>query len=147
MNNTKINFNKADLICNRSPSNISLGISEKPEPHNFTSSNINFTCIPLPYNTSFRFLGVWFTFTRNRNLVKKQCLTEYQLFVNKLRRKKLTSDQLKYLHNCVLLPRVTYRLKCSVLSEQECNKIMAPFRNLYKKTCNLVFTSQQSTLF
>src|SRR5437764_12655536 len=49
MNNTKINFNKADLICNRSPFNINLGISEKPEPHNFTSSNINFTCKPLSY--------------------------------------------------------------------------------------------------
>ena len=147
MNNTKINFNKADLICNRSPSNMNLLISDKPEPYNFTSANINFICTPLPHNTSFRFLGIWLTLTLNHNFVKKQCFTEYQLFVNKLRRKRLTSDQLKYLHNCVLLPKVSYRLKCSVLSEQECNKIMAPFRNLYKKTCNLVSSLPNSMLY
>src|SRR5688572_12292468 len=50
MNNTKINFNKAELICNRNPLDTNIIISGCPEPFNFTSPNINFTCMPLPYN-------------------------------------------------------------------------------------------------
>src|ERR1044072_7186401 len=70
--------------------------------------------------------------------VKKQCRTEYALFAGKLRNKKLTSDQLSYLHNAVLLPRVEYRLKATCLTEQECLSIQAPFRKLLKNTLALV---------
>src|SRR2546430_7439979 len=62
----------------------------------------------------------------------------YQLFANKLNRKRLTTDQLKYLHNAVLLPKVLYRLKCTVLSDRECDVIMAPFKKLYKNTSVMV---------
>src|SRR5215212_1909368 len=138
MNNTKINFDKAKLICNRDPSHPSTILPDHPTPFNFKSSLIDFTCTPLPPHTSFRFLGVWFTLSLNKKFVKKQCHTEYQLFAGKLRDKRLTTDQLKYLHNAVLLARVLYRLKCTVLSEKECDGIMGPFKRLYKHTCNLV---------
>src|SRR4051794_15620798 len=72
MNNTKINFNKAELICNRDPSNPSTKLPDFPEAFNFKSSMINFTCTPLSPNTSFRFLDVWFTLTLNKKFVKKQ---------------------------------------------------------------------------
>src|SRR3954468_147999 len=58
MNNTKINFNKAELICNRDPSDPSANLPDLPAPFNFRSSLVSFTCTPLPPNTSFRFLGV-----------------------------------------------------------------------------------------
>src|SRR5688572_30684211 len=61
-------------------------------------------------------------------------------------RKKLTSDQLKYLHNAVLLPKVLYRLKCTALSEPDCDKIMAPFKKLFKNTCRLVASLPNSFL-
>src|SRR3954453_21613716 len=138
MNNTKINFNKAELICNRDPSNPSVKLPEIPAPFNFKSTMIDFTCTLLSPNTSFRFLGVWFTLTLNKKFVKKQCSTEYQLFAGKLRNKNLTTDQLKYLHNAVLLTKVLYRLKCTVFSEKECDSIMGPFKKLYKNTSNLV---------
>src|SRR5947207_13628529 len=89
---------------------------------------------------SFRFLGVWFTLTPNKRFVKKQCKTAYQLFSNKLRNKKLTSDQFKYLHNAVLLSKVAYRLKCTTLTEQECTIIIRPFNNIFKKALNLVIS-------
>src|SRR4051794_6266570 len=138
MNNTKINFNKAELICNRDPSNSSTKLPDLPALFNFKLSMVNFTCTPLSPNTSFRFLGVWFTLTLNKKFVKKQCTTEYQLFTGKLRNKKLTTDQLKYLHNAVLLTKVLYRLKCTVFSEKDCDSIMGPFKKLYKNTSNLV---------
>src|SRR3954466_2093908 len=66
MNNTKINFDKAELICNRDPSNPSTKLPDLPEPFNFKSPEVNFTCTPLSPNTSFRFLGVWFTLSLNK---------------------------------------------------------------------------------
>src|SRR4051795_4792762 len=58
MNNTKINFNKAELICNRDPSNPSAKLPDFLEPFNFKSPVVSFTYTPLSPNTSFRFLGV-----------------------------------------------------------------------------------------
>src|SRR5436305_11808694 len=112
-NNTKINFSKAELICNRDPSNPSSQLPDTPTPYNFKSETLDFSCTSLLLKTSFRFLGVWFTFTLNKQFIKKQCRTEYQLFTGKLRNKKLTTDQFRYLYNAVLLPKVLYRLKCT----------------------------------
>src|SRR3954470_3566643 len=57
---------------------------------------------------------------------------EYQLFANKLNRKMLTVRQLTYLHNSVLLPKVEYRIMCTILSEPVCKSIAAPMRKLVK---------------
>src|SRR5215204_7013312 len=71
---------------------------------------------------------------------------EYQLFSGKLFNKKLTTDQLKYLHNAVLLPKVLYRLKCTALSEKECDIITRPYKRLYKNTSHLVSSLPNSFL-
>src|SRR4051812_44468669 len=146
MNNTKINFNKAELICNRDPTNHTSSITDCPVPYNFKTTTIDFTCTPLSPKSSFRFLGVWFTLALNKQFIKRQCCTEYQLFASKLTKKRLTTDQLKYLHNAVLLPKVLYRLKCTALSEYECNVIMSPFKKLYKNTSSLVSSLPNSFL-
>ena len=77
MNNTKINFNKTELICNRDPSNPSSQLPDNPTPYNFKSETLDFSCTPLLPKTSFRFLGVWFTLTLNKQFIKKQSHTEY----------------------------------------------------------------------
>ena len=146
MNNTKINFNKAELICNIDPLDLAAPLSDRSVPFNFESSLVDFTCTPLSPNTSFRFLEVWFTLTLKKQFVKKQCRTEYQLFASKLRNKKLITDQLKYLHNTVLLPKVLYRLKYTVFSENECGTIMGLFKKLLKNTSILVSSLPNSFL-
>src|SRR6266516_2297876 len=145
-NNTKINFDKAVLICNRDPHNCSSPLPLVPTSYRFLAHNIDFHSTPIAPDVSFRFLGVWFTLSLNKKFVKKQCKTEYQLFANKLSRKRLTTDQLKYLHNAVLLPKVLYRLKCTALSERDCNNIASPFKRLYKQSCSLVSSIPDSFL-
>src|SRR5581483_12183666 len=88
-NNTKINFNKAIFICNRNPHAPDHDLPTVPIPYvfNIYSSN-SFTITPISTNESFRFLGVWFTLSLNPMYVKKQCSAEYNLFANKLRRKR-----------------------------------------------------------
>src|SRR5439155_21848529 len=131
---------------NRDPSNSSSQLPDRPTPYNFKSEAFDFSCTPLPPKTSFRFLGVWFTLTLNKQYIKKQCRTEYQLFASKLRNKKLTTYQLKYLHNTVLLPKVLYRLKYTVFSENECGTIMGLFKKLLKNTSILVSSLPNSFL-
>ena len=123
---------KVVLICNRDPYNRSLQLPSVPISYRFLAHNIDFCSTPIAPDVSFRFLGVWFSLTLNKRFVKKQCKTEYQLFANKLNRKHLTTDQLKYLHNAILLPKVLYRLKCTTLSDRDCNNIVSPFKRLYK---------------
>src|SRR4051812_4769472 len=70
-NNTKINFSKAELICNRDPSNPSSQLPDNPTLYTFKSETVDFSCTPLPPKTSFRFLVVWFTLTLNKQFIKK----------------------------------------------------------------------------
>jgi hypothetical protein len=140
LNNTKINFNKAILICNRNPVSNNNCLPDIPSPCTFDLGPASFDITPLKKGESFRFLGVWFNMDLSPTYVKRQCTTEYRLFTAKLRNKRLTGDQVKYLHNGVLLPRVAFRLKCTLLSEKECNIIMAPMKKVLKHSLKLVST-------
>ena len=64
--------------------------------------------------------------------VVKQLAHEYTSFTNLLRYKKLTANQLTYLHNTVLIPKVEYRAQCSHVSEPLCRKIQSSFLSLFK---------------
>src|SRR5215213_514058 len=132
MNNTKINFLKADLITNRDPSSPEEPLSSTSMPFTFNLTTDSFTITPIAPKDSFRFLGVWFTLASSSAFVKAQCRTEYRLFANKLHGKQLTVKQLVYLNNAVLIPKIEYRIMCSLFSETECNSISAPMRVLVK---------------
>src|SRR3954452_15251420 len=80
LNNTKINFDKAILICNRDPTNNRLPLPDTPQPYPFDIGANSFDITPLLNNQSFRFLGVWFTLSLSSTYVKKQCKTECSLF-------------------------------------------------------------------
>ena len=137
LNNTKINFDKAELICNRDPDIPDLPLPSASQPFTFVLPSKQFSIIPLPLRSSFRFLGVWFTFAFSSAFVKQQSKTEYSLFAKKLSNKHLTIDQIHYLHNAVLLPRVEYHLKATMLSEKDCKEIMSPMKKFFKNTTHL----------
>jgi hypothetical protein len=140
LNNTKINFNKAILICNRDPSNPTLPLPFTLLPYRFDLLSTAFELTSLKQNESFRFLGVWFTLSLSSQFVKKQASIEYNLFANKLKNKRLTSEHLTYLHNVVLISRLDFRLKTTVFSEAECNKISASFKRIYKNSLKLTIS-------
>src|SRR2546422_10146484 len=70
-NNTKINFSKAILICNRDPLNNEDLLPLSLTPYIFNIIDNSFDITLIPYNDSFRFLGVWFTLTLSASYVKK----------------------------------------------------------------------------
>src|SRR5581483_11281129 len=102
----KVNFNKAILICNRDPHDVQCNLPDIPTPYLFDVGPASFNISPLPPKDSFRFLGVWFTISLRSSFILKQCKSEYTLFSNKLRFKRLTANQITYLHNTVLAPKV-----------------------------------------
>ena len=71
MNNTKINFTKAELITNRVPSDPELPASFQPSSYHFNLCNNSFDITSLHPSDSFRFLGVWFSIKQNPLFVKK----------------------------------------------------------------------------
>src|SRR4051794_22471223 len=71
------------------------------------------------------------------NIRQKQCKTESSLFRNKLQNKRLTSDQFTYLHNMVLIPKLDFRLKTTLLSEQDCLRISSGFRRVFKNSLKI----------
>jgi hypothetical protein len=81
-----------------------------------------------------------FNLNLNTSYVKRQCASEYRLFCKTLYRKRLTDKQLSYLHNSVLLPKVEYRLKATILSKEACDIISRPFKRLFKHALQLVST-------
>ncbi|EXX65163.1 hypothetical protein RirG_135920 [Rhizophagus irregularis DAOM 197198w] len=71
-------------------------------------------------NSSFRFLGVWFNVAGSRNFVRKQVARECNSFAATIRPAKLSTKQVVYLHNTVLIPKLEYRMQVTHLSESEC---------------------------
>jgi hypothetical protein len=140
MNNTKINFSKANLITNRDPSNPSALLPKSPTSFAFNLERASFNITPLASDSSFRFLGVWFSVKGSMSFIKQQCRTEYSTFAAKLRKKKLTTRQLVYLHNTVLLPKVEYRLMTTVLTQDECHRIMTPIKAVIKQSSKFAIT-------
>src|SRR5437016_1304825 len=135
-NNTKINFNKAVLICNRDPHDPLLPLNNKSEtaavsflantPHEFSIK-------PIKPNETFRFLGVWFNINTTRQQILKLCKADYSLFCKSIYNKKLTIKQLTNLHNAVLLPKVEFKLKTYMPSALDCYRISSSFRKTFRK--------------
>src|SRR3954451_3920747 len=146
MNNTKINFDKAELISNRDPQDPTKAASLLPSSYQCNLTSSSFSITPIPQRVPFRFLGVWFSLSNNALFVKKQCHMEYQLFANKLNRKMLTVRQLVYLHNAILLPKVEYRMMYTILPEVVCKSIATPMRKIIKHAGKFSFTLPSSFL-
>src|SRR4051794_20405511 len=77
MNNTKINFDKAELITNRNPNDPNKAAKSSLPPYQFYLNTSLFLITSISQHVPFRFLGVWFSFSNNASFVKKQCQMEY----------------------------------------------------------------------
>jgi exonuclease III len=138
MNNTQANPNKYILISN---------MLKRPTVVTFNTTFNSFSITSRKANESFRFLGVWFSFSPHSTHIHKQIKTEYSQFNNIIRRKQLTYAQLAYLHNRVILPKVSYRAQITYISENQCRLSTSGFLNLFKQKCRLVRSIPNCLLF
>jgi len=127
--NTAINKNKSELIINNNKKD---------------TIDIKFGDATIPIQPSkkpIRFLGVWISFNKNKSFIKQQLQTEIIKFCNIIKRKPLTDRQLIYIFNMVLAPKIMYRLQIYVLTEIECQKLMAPIRKTFKNKLKFATTA------
>ncbi|GET54687.1 ribonuclease HI, putative [Rhizophagus irregularis DAOM 181602=DAOM 197198] len=149
INNTSANHNKYVLITNSLPLTSNSALS--PITFNLDLSSLNsvpsITITPIPMTTSFRFLGVWFNIKCSRDFVKKQLKRECCLFAATIRPAKLSSKQVVYLHNAVLIPKLEYRMQVTHLSESDCHLITRSIRSVVKHKANFSRSLPNPILF
>ncbi|CAB4417816.1 unnamed protein product [Rhizophagus irregularis] len=147
LNNTSANHNKYVLATNA----ISATQDLSPIVFNLTPSSLNATATiivtPIPMSSSFRFLVVWFNINGSRSFVRKQLKQECNSFSAILRPAKLTSQQVVYLHNTVLIPKLEYRMQVTHLSKAECSSAASSVRTLVKHKAKLSRSTPDAILY
>ncbi|GET55070.1 retrovirus-related protein [Rhizophagus irregularis DAOM 181602=DAOM 197198] len=149
INNTSANHNKYVLITNSLPP--TSAPSPSPVVFDLQLSGLNkvpsISIVPIAMNSSFRFLGVWFNVAGSRNFVRKQVARECNSFAATIRPAKLSTKQVVYLHNTVLIPKLEYRMQVTHLSESECASATSSIRSLVKHKANFSRVLPDSILF
>src|SRR5438046_3091906 len=137
LNNTSANHSKYVLASTEliSPTDVTFFTRSRTS---HTSHSIRIRSLGV--SDSFRFLGVWFNLKNSSSFVKTQLKTEYYQFTSLLSHKKLTAKQLVYLHNTVLLPKLSYCSQTTPLHTKTCQQIASPFNLMFKKRMNLPST-------
>ncbi|GBC38877.2 RNA-directed DNA polymerase from mobile element jockey-like [Rhizophagus irregularis DAOM 181602=DAOM 197198] len=137
LNNTSANYNKYVLATNAVAASRDLS----PIAFNLSTSSLNSTpniiVTPIPMSSSFQFLGVWFNINDSRNFIRQQLKRECNSFSATLCPAKLTVQQVVYLYNTVLIPKLNYRMQVMHLSEAECSTITSSVRALVKHKAKL----------
>ena len=92
-------------------------------------------------------MGVWISAEQNKNFIKAQIKQEIDLMSNKMRKKYVTSQQITYVFNAVILPRIEYRTNLHLFTEKELINLAGPVRKLLKLKTNLANTIPNALLW
>ncbi|GBB98229.1 hypothetical protein RclHR1_31770001 [Rhizophagus clarus] len=138
LNNTSANHQKYVLISNSLP--LTTTSTVHPVEFHLSLSSLNdipsISVTPLSITSSFRFLGVWFNIKGSRDFVKKQIAGECNSFAATLRPARLSTKQVVYLYNSVLIPKLEYRMQVTHLSATNCYVATRSIRLLVKHKAN-----------
>jgi hypothetical protein len=88
-----------------------------------------------------RYLGVYFTAAYSIKTQKTIVSDEIRRITSVIRCKSLTIDQVTYINNRVLIPRLEYRLATTFLSWQTCHQLFTPMTKVAKQAMKLPCTA------
>jgi ribonuclease HI len=132
-----VNPNKSELIV----------INSDEEEKAINYGNNEYNIVAKKELEPVRYLGVWLSGRKNDKFIKSQCRDEITVTTNRLKRKKITSQQIIYVFNAVIIPRIEYRTNLTVLDEKSCDKLQAPIRRLLRHKSNLANTLPNAILW
>src|SRR2546421_9791975 len=110
LNDIKINGDKLELIV------INGDTADSPSEGIIIGSD-NAMVLPSPNYKPVKYLDVWFTPSLSKPQQKSIAKKEIKSITSVIRTKKLTVDQIVYINNKVLIPRLEYRL-CTTLFQK-----------------------------
>ncbi|GBC19763.2 reverse transcriptase family protein [Rhizophagus irregularis DAOM 181602=DAOM 197198] len=143
LNNVQANSAKYVLLSSSSPSSkITFELSPS-----CLISNTFLSLSSLSLNTSFRFLGVWFSLSASSAFVLKQARSMVKDMAALLGPKKLLAQHVAYLYNAVLLPRLEFRLQTTLFSDSTIHSIVKPMFSVLRRKAGLAATTPLALLF
>ena len=137
-NGILVNHSKSQLMVLNCP-------LEKDEKC-ITYGTNNIIIKPINDDESIRFLGIWVNNKDNKKLVKYQIENIVKAIYRTIINKRITSEQMAYIANMVIIPKIEYRMKCTILNKSECNKAMTRIRHLIRMKAGLVNTIPNAIL-
>ena len=141
INNIEINSKKSELlVLNASKKNVkkdeqySISMGKKKEDTVYAKKDTN----------SFRHLGVWISNKNNKICSLNIIRNEINKICKAIKWKRVSTSQLVYINNNVLLPSVEYRLQTVFLTKSTCDKLQRPIWILIKNKLGLASTTANS---
>ena len=136
LNSIKVNPDKSSLLV-LNPST--------PQCETFATFN-NTSINPASPNTPVRILGVWFNSSGSRKHHISSFKNTIKYFISLLYPKKLTGEQMIYIFNHVLAPKLEYRYQTTFFSKKECSNLLSPITKLLKNKLGLSHSFPNSVL-
>src|SRR5256884_6119500 len=139
LNDIEINGNKSKLMVINPPANqvqatVTMG-TKRPEKVLFEHPK-----------ELVRYLGVWFSAHNSKKSQLHIIKQEMEKIVAVIRYKSITIDQMVYINNKVLIPRLEYRLSTTLLSEEQARIVYSPVTKAAKKAMGLASTTQTNKI-
>ena len=72
----------------------------------------------------------------NKKFIYDQIIRDVNLIFGLTSRKKLSPEQIKYVINAVVIPRIEYKSYLTVFTEYEANRVTAKLRQVIKRKMN-----------
>jgi ribonuclease HI len=136
LNSIKVNPDKSSLLI------LNQSTSQNETYATFDNIPIN----PTPPNIPVRILGVWFNSSGSQKHHFSSFKNIIHSFVSLLYPKKLTGEQIIYILNHVLAPKLEYRYQTTFFSKKECSDLLSPITKLLKNKLGLSRSFPNSVL-
>jgi ribonuclease HI len=131
MANIKINHEKYKVLCNNKlmcNKNITLTINNEEK---------TITTKIAGKNQGYRILGIYYNAFNSYLPTVKKIRNTVAMFYKTMCKKHITHEQVIYIINKVLVPKIEYLNQNSILSFNQCSKLFNPIKKLFKHKFHL----------
>jgi exonuclease III len=139
-------YNLNDIEINPKKSELLVLNREKGKTYSITLGGKKEEIKAKKVEDTVRLLGVWIGGKNQKRMCRSKLQQEVRAFTQLIRAKRISIEQIKYLNNMVLLPRLEYRSMIFLWTKRACDKIHQPMLRLAKWKAGLASTCSNALL-